>query len=497
MTKIILWFRNDLRLHDHQPIVSALKEQALLIPVYCIDPRHFGTTPLGFPKTGAWRAKFLLESLADLQQNLQQRGSNLLVYRGKPEEILPNLAQSLGADRIYYHQEAASEETSLEQKLAQNLKPLGIKLIGFWGHTLHDRSELPFDICDLPEIFTSFRKQVEEAVIPPLPLPSPSTIPSPPLPLPEKFPTLAELGLREPVPEDRGVLTFQGGESQAMERLQTYFWQQDCLRSYKETRNGMVGANYSSKFSPWLAMGCLSPRYIADQVAQYEAARVKNDSTYWLIFELLWRDYFRFILVKHGNRVFHRSGLQGIDFRWKTDRVKFEQWRLGETGIPLIDANMQELLLTGFMSNRGRQNVASFLTKNLGIDWRWGAEWFESQLIDYDVCSNWGNWNYSAGVGNDARGFRYFNTLKQAQDYDPQGKYVKHWLPQLKLLPPHLVHQPWRLNATEQQNYNLILGKDYPKPIVDPDRSVLEQEQSYNQALKGSPKQDKIKKRRR
>ena len=496
MTKIILWFRNDLRLHDHQPIGAALQQEALLIPVYCLDPRHFGTTPLGFPKTGAWRAKFLLESLADLQQNLQQRGSNLLVYQGKPEEILPNLAQNLGADSIYYHQEVASEETRVEEKLAQNLRTLGIKLVGFWGHTLYDREDLPFEIDNLPEVFTSFRKQVEQTK-PPLPLPAPNQIPSPPLPAPDKLPSLAELGLTEPIPDDRAVLPFQGGESQALKRLQTYFWEQDCLKNYKETRNGMVGADYSTKFSPWLAMGCLSPRYIAAQVNEYEAVRTKNDSTYWLVFELLWRDYFRFILLKHGNQLFHRTGLQGIAIPWKTDRTKFDQWRAGETGIPLIDANMQELLLTGFMSNRGRQNVASFLTKNLGIDWRWGAEWFESQLIDYDVASNWGNWNYSAGVGNDARGFRYFNTLKQALDYDPQGKYVKHWLPQLSLVPPHLVHKLWQLNPIEQQLYNLILGKDYPKPLVDLDRSVLEQEQTYNQALKGTRKQDKISKRRR
>lgn len=496
MVKIILWFRNDLRLHDHQPIVSALKQQALLIPVYCLDPRQFATTPLGFPKTGAWRAKFLLESLADLRENLKQRGSNLLVYRGKPEEILPDLAQSLGVTAIYYHQEVASEETRVEKKLAHNLQPLGIKLVGFWGHTLHDREDLPFSIDNLPEVFTSFRKQVEQT--PPLPpLPAPQAIPSPDLPIAENLPTLAELGLPEPVTDDRAVLSFQGGETQARQRLQTYFWDLDCLKNYKETRNGMVGANYSSKFSPWLALGCLSPRYIAQEVQQYETDRVKNDSTYWLIFELLWRDYFRFIVHKHGDRVFHRSGLQGIDFSWKTDRGAFEQWRLGQTGFPLVDANMQELLYTGFMSNRGRQNVASFLTKNLGIDWRWGAEWFESQLIDYDVCSNWGNWNYSAGVGNDARGFRYFNIRKQAQDYDPQGTYVKHWLPVLQNLPPHLVHQPWKLNATEQKQYNLILGKDFPKPLVDLDRSVLEQEQIYNQALKGRTNQDKIKRRKK
>ncbi|MCS6960711.1 MAG: DASH family cryptochrome [Pseudanabaenaceae cyanobacterium SKYGB_i_bin29] len=496
MSPIILWLRNDLRLHDHQPLVAALPAQ--VIPVYCFDPRQFGTTDLlQFPKTGAWRAQFLLESVVDLRKQLRERGSDLLVYRGKPEEILPELVQKCQATAVYYHQEVASEETRVERKLADRLAPLGVKLVGFWGHTLYPLQDLPFAIADLPEVFTNFRQIVEKSLTPPPPLPTPSHIPTPDLPPSEPLPTLEELGLPVPVVDDRAVLQFRGGETQGLARLRDYIWQQDCLRTYKETRNGMLGANYSSKFSPWLALGCLSPRYVYAQVKQYETDRIKNDSTYWLVFELLWRDYFRFIVLKHGDRVFHREGLRGIDLPWRTDRDLFEQWRLGKTGFPLVDANMQELLLTGFMSNRGRQNVASFLTKNLGIDWRWGAEWFESQLIDYDVCSNWGNWNYTAGVGNDARGFRYFNIRKQAQDYDPQGEYVKHWLPVLRSLPPHLVHTPWQLNPTEQKLYHFTPGRDYPKPIVDLDRSVGEQEKIYNQALKAKGKQDKIKKRRR
>jgi deoxyribodipyrimidine photo-lyase len=137
------------------------------------------------------------------------------------------------------------------------------------------------------------------------------------------------------------------------------------------------------------------------------------------------------------------------------------------TGYPLVDANMRELARTGFMSNRGRQNVASFLTKNLGINWQMGAEWFESVLIDYDVCSNWGNWNYTAGVGNDARGFRYFNIPKQSKDYDPQGVYLKHWLPELKEIPPGKIHEPWKLNQEERKRYGVILGVNYPRPVVE------------------------------
>jgi deoxyribodipyrimidine photo-lyase len=171
--------------------------------------------------------------------------------------------------------------------------------------------------------------------------------------------------------------------------------------------------------------------------------------------------------MKFGNKIFHKKGIMNKPIVWKTNRNIFEKWRLGETGVPLIDANMKELLETGFMSNRGRQNVASFLVRDLQIDWRWGAAWFESQLIDYDVCSNWGNWLYGAGVGNDPRDNRYFNILKQATNYDSKGEYVKHWLPELSDVPAEKVHSVGLLNNEEQKRFGVRLGVDYPNPIVD------------------------------
>ncbi|MFK7865700.1 MAG: DASH family cryptochrome, partial [Pseudohongiellaceae bacterium] len=243
-----------------------------------------------------------------------------------------------------------------------------------------------------------------------------------------------------------------------------------------------LGADYSSKLSPWLANGSLSPRKIYEEVKRYERQRKKNNSTYWMIFELVWRDYFRFVCAKYGRRVFRKAGIRGLRIAWQQDWKRFDQWREGETGYPLIDANMKELAATGFMSNRGRQNVASFLTKNLGIDWRMGAEWFESMLLDYDVCSNWGNWNYTAGVGNDARGFRYFNIPKQSKDYDPEGLYVKHWLSALQDVPAKKVHSPWKLQPVEQKRFDIRLGVDYPNPVVDLQKSVTVNEKRYEEA---------------
>ncbi len=481
--RILIWFRNDLRLHDRLCIQQALVNQANLIPVYCFDERQFSNTSLGFPKTGQYRTHFLLESVADLRNSLQQLGSNLIIRKGLPEQIIPAIAEELKVDAVYYTKEVTDEEIKVEKALERALANQNIKTKSFWESTLYLLADLPFTIDNLPELYTSFRKQVEKKSLIKQALAAPQKL----SPLPEikagELPTLAELGLETPKYDERAVLKFSGGETQALKRLQIYFWQEDCLKEYKETRNGMLGANYSSKFSPWLALGCISPRYIYQQVQQYEAKRVKNNSTYWLIFELIWRDFFRFICAKHGNKIFQTSGLQGIELPWQEDWQRFDLWRAGKTGYPLVDANMQELAATGFMSNRGRQNVASFLTKNLGINWQMGAEWFESLLIDYDVCSNWGNWNYTAGVGNDARGFRYFNIPKQTKDYDPQGQYIKHWLPELATLPGEKVRQLDKLTVAEQKRYGVRLGVDYPRPVVDFFKSVKANEKVYQQAI--------------
>ena len=481
--RILLWLRNDLRLHDHEPLHRALEQKAQIIPLYCFDPRHFGETSFGFPKTGAYRAKFLLETVADLREGWRSRGSDLVIRNGKPEEEIPALVKALNIDAVYWHEEVTPEETDIDRAVEAALKELKVPSEVYWGTTLYHPDDLPFEIKKLPEVFTQFRKAVEkESPVSPQ-FPTPDELPALPEEVsPGELPTLADLGLEESPIDPKGVLAFKGGETAAFKRLQHYFWDADRLQVYKETRNGMLGADYSSKFSPWLANGSLSPRRVYEEVQKYESQRRKNNSTYWMIFELMWRDYFRFVCAKYGRKVFRKGGIRGLPIEWWQDWQRFDQWRDGETGYPLIDANMREIAATGFMSNRGRQNVASFLTKNLGIDWQMGAEWFESLLIDYDVCSNWGNWNYTAGVGNDARGFRYFNIPKQSKDYDPNGDYVKHWLPALEQLPPKKVHEPWKLQPVEQKRFDVRLGVDYPNPVVDLQKSVEVNQRRYEEA---------------
>ncbi len=310
--RILIWFRSDLRLHDHEPMYQALQQKAQVIPVYCFDERQFATTSFGFPKTGAFRAQFLLEAVADLRNSLFQLGSNLIVRRGFPEEIIPSLAKELEISAVYFHGEVTSEELAVESALQKALSQINVPVTRFWGNTLYHRDDLPFGIEQIPELFTNFRKSVEKKSS----VTSSCSTPKKLSQLPDidlgEIPQLSDLGLETPKFDSRAVLQFRGGETAGLARLDNYIWSKNCLKDYKKTRNGMLGADYSSKFSPWLALGCLSPRFIYEQVKEYESQRVKNDSTYWLIFELLWRDFFYYICAKHGNHIFQQSGLQGI-----------------------------------------------------------------------------------------------------------------------------------------------------------------------------------------
>jgi deoxyribodipyrimidine photo-lyase len=215
-----------------------------------------------------------------------------------------------------------------------------------------------------------------------------------------------------------------------MRHLARYF-ERKLAHTYKATRNGLTGTDYSSKFSPWLASGALSARTAYAALKQFELEAGANDGTYWLWFELLWRDYFRFLHLKYGVQLYRERGLAHASQDLATTQHKpggFNRWCQGETGEPLVDAGMRELKATGYLSNRLRQVVASYLIHDLRCDWRAGAAWFESQLLDFDIYSNQGNWLYIAGRGTDPRGGRRFNPQKQTQDHDPQGHYRALWL---------------------------------------------------------------------
>ena len=497
MTETALWWvRNDLREHD-SPVLAAASEADRLVPVYCFDPADYGSQPYGgrdsfeFEKTGSHRAAFRREAVADLRDTLRAAGSDLVVREGSPASELAAIADDVDADRLHTQCLPDPEALETEQAVREALGST-VECETHWIHTLYHIDDLPSPVSAVNDTYTAFRKAVEadsdvrptvaSPTLPPLPESIGGQVPLGRLPAVADLPTDDGLAsLSTPEADSRGVLAFEGGETAGRERLETYLWERDRLRTYKETRNGMLGADYSSKFSPWLAAGCLSPRYIYEAVEEYEAKRVANDSTYWLVFELIWRDFFQFQVARYGGQFFALGGLQAReDIEWRDPDpegddttaagslpadMAFERWCAGRTGIPFVDANMRELNATGYLSNRGRQNVASFLVNALRIDWRRGAAYFETQLVDYDPASNYGNWAYIAGVGNDSRE-RYFDIAWQAERYDPDAEYVAHWLPALDGLPTEYAHKPWTMTPSEQATHGVELGVDYPEPMV-------------------------------
>ena len=427
MKTAIVWFKTDLRITDNETLVQAILKNDQVIPVYCFDESHFTITTNGFQKTGAFRAQFIIESLIDLDNRLRELGSSLLVVKGKPEIELPKIVKQYNAKKVYAKREVAYEEKQTEALVQTELWKLQCELLTFSTSTLYHAEDLPFSIKDIPDVFTNFRKKTEKEATVRKVFEKPTRINSPEI-SDSNLPTLSELGLNTIAIDDRAAILFKGGERAAINRLNHYFFDSHAIATYKETRNGMVGADYSSKLSAWLALGCISPKYIYQELKKYESLHTANESTYWLVFELLWRDYFRFMMKKYQTKFFQKKGIQQKDKIINSDKIQLENWINGTTGIDFVDANMIELKLTGFMSNRGRQNVASYLCNDLNLDWRLGASYFEQQLIDYDVCSNWGNWAYLAGVGNDPRGNRYFNIEKQANDYDKNKAFQNLWL---------------------------------------------------------------------
>ncbi len=429
------WFRNDLRLDDQPALLQAARVSDALLPVFVLPERLTGTTSNGLSRIGPYRAGFLRESVAELARNLVEHGSRLMVVTGEPQALFAKLFVQYSVTDLWFQDEAGTEEEGEARAVCSVASSCRVLVSTSGGQTLYHPEDLPFAVRQMPDLFTAFRKAVERSSTVRPPVPAPEKLPPAPQPSTafrepiEEIPPAQLLGeWAAPAVDPRGVMAFSGGETAGRRRLERWAWEDDRLRAYKETRNGLLGESYSSKLSAWLANGSLSPRRIHKEVCRYEERRTKNESTYWLIFELIWRDYYSFLMRKYGRRMFMLHGPMRRQMRWSQDRRGFARWCDGQTGQPFIDANMRELAATGYMSNRGRQNVASYLTRGMGIDWRMGAQWFEHQLLDYDPASNWGNWTYVAGVGTDPRRDRVFNPERQAQLYDPDGEYVRHWL---------------------------------------------------------------------
>lgn len=445
-TTAVYWFRNDFRLTDNPQLTFAcqqcLQHGSKLALVVCLPASE--QTRWGFSRIGQHRKVYLADTLRDLATRCELLGNRLLVITGDPSTQLPELMRKLSATALYCEEIAAPEEVKqLHSLRQQSVLVNGFQIFTRWQSSLLEPAQLPMEMAELPLVFTAFRNLVENAGCRPEP-PLATTSPLPAMP--ETAAAIESIDLDHWAghadAEKRSALPYQqlfakGGETAAQQHLQRYF-ESGLARRYKETRNGLIGFDYSTKFSPWLASGAISARQIFQQLTDHEAEHGQNDSTYWIWFELLWRDYFRFLHLRFGRQLYDAQGLKipGRHTQQMSTTLQrkiphqpeyFQQWCNGNSGQPLIDAGMRELAATGYLSNRMRQIVASYLVNDLQCDWRAGAAWFEAQLVDYDVYSNQGNWLYLAGFGTDPRSNRRFNLEKQRQTYDPQQAYVKLW----------------------------------------------------------------------
>lgn len=424
--RLIYWFRQDLRLGDQPALAAAAAQAEVLWPVYVHDPAQRAPGPWGVAPLGHHRARFLADTLNDLAAGLAARGSGLTEADGDPAVVLPALARAWGADAVVTEDILAPEE----QAAVAALRAAGLRVHTVWQSGLFEPTDLPFEPARVPTVFTDFRRAVESAatpVRPPRPVPG-RLPPAPDRPAPQRPPLADSPGGIDPRSSfPYGQPAWRGGETAALAHVRRYF-ESDAPRQYKATRNGLSGTGYSTKFSPWLANGSVSARQIHAALLAHERRRGASDGSRWIVFELLWREHFRWLHARFGRRLYHARGLAPQAGPPAHDAAAFARWCAGRTGEPLVDAGLRELAATGYLSNRLRQVVASALIHDAPGDWRAGAAWFEHQLVDYDVHSNHGNWLYIAGRGTDPRGGRRFNPEKQAREHDPDGAFQRLWL---------------------------------------------------------------------
>ncbi|GAB7220255.1 DASH family cryptochrome [Vibrio comitans] len=411
----LIWFGNDCRVSDNNLLIRANHEVDELICVYLPYSKitnSEGESP-SFAKS-EHLVKFEKESLGNLATSLNQYGHKLFSLRDFAH--LCQVLKALQITTIYRAFHPGMYEQEAEKTIAELFPQVNV--CGAHTGSLFHQSQLPFTLETLPATFTKFRKRVEKLTIVE-PLERPETLPQAiVLDCPNVKSTLSQ-----------NVLYghFIGGENAGRNHLCEYFSSQ-LPHSYKLVRNQLDGWENSTKFSPWLASGNLSARQIWHSVIQFERENGSNESSYWIKFELLWREFFHWYSAWHQEKLFHSGGISKAPQLWDDDTDTLKAWINGETGFDIVDACMRQLKYTGFMSNRGRQLVASCLIHELGLDWRLGALYFEHNLIDYDVGSNWGNWQYIAGVGADAKPVRRFDLKKQTQIYDPSRAFINRWL---------------------------------------------------------------------
>jgi deoxyribodipyrimidine photo-lyase len=441
----ILWFTRDLRLHDHPALRAAVDSASSVVGVFCLDDRLLRGRHASGPRT-----QFMLECLSELRERMD---GQLVIRRGSPERELAELARATGATELHF---SADSGPFARRRIERVKAAVGIECFAHPGlHAVDDLDAIrtgagkpytvfgPFhrkwlaeprrDVIGRPRSFGSLPSGVRVG----------------------RIPSLASLGLEQEVAEP-----LAGGEGAGRERL-TRFLGSD-VRTYSDDHDAM-GSDRSSRLSPYLHFGCLSPREIETRLPGGVGAEEFRR-------QLCWRDFYHHVLLhfpRNARSEFQERYRGAIS--WSRAEVAFDAWCAGRTGFPLVDAGMRQLRTEGWMHNRARLVVGSFLTKDLGIDWRWGERWFMRLLIDGDEANNNGNWQWIASVGVDPQPFfrRLYNPARHQERHDPEGEYVRRHVPELAEVPDEYLSEPWKMPAEVQERAGCVIGRDYPEPIVD------------------------------
>jgi len=443
----IWWIRRDIRLKDNQTLHAAIQDAENFIPLFIIEPELMETAA---PK----RRAFILNALNDLNQQLRDLGSQLIIRQGPAKEAFAKIKEDFPQMAIFAHEDfcpfARERDAEIEDAYGLSRHP---------GVVLRHPSSILKEDGDPYIVYTPYKNKWYEE-----PLPNPGDL----LPIPQDLPPLpVDIESMAP-PKAEEVSGFSATTKEAQARFSDFL--EDGIQHYKSQRDRM-DLDGTSQLSPYLRFGLLSIRE-AFAMAHMALIQTQKDKTRaeirtWMN-ELIWREFYTTILYHFPNVMEGPFREDYEDIGWREDAADLEAWQKGQTGYPVVDACMRQLLKTGWMHNRGRMIVASFLTKDLLINWQAGEAWFMKNLVDGDPANNNGGWQWTAGTGTDAAPyFRIFNPILQGKKHDPEGEFIAKWVPELQGLPVKFRHEPWEMDEETAKNYDFKLGRDYPQQIVD------------------------------
>ena len=455
----IFWFRRSLRLDDNRALLAALDGGGQVVPVFVLDPAI-----LTHPTTGQARTRFLLEALRDVDASLQKIGGRLIVRHGKPEQELVKLAKEVDAEGLYFGRDYEPYSRERDGAVQKAMEKIGVTVQTESDHLLHEPGEILSASGTNYTVFSPYKKVwLQTPIESPQDAPRSVSVPSGLFSetLPEMPSAVGVEGAFEQKPR------VGGSEAEARKWLDEFL--ANCVAGYDEMRD-YPAEEGTSRLSAYLRMGVISVRRVyalmREARAEMEAGKRTGPDT-WAS-ELAWRDFYYQIMWHYPHVVGNAFRPKYTDISWENNQTFFDAWCEGKTGYPFIDAAQRQMNEEAWMHNRARMATASFLTKDLLIDWRLGEKYFMQMLIDGDTASNNGGWQWAAGTGTDAQPFfRIFNPVTQGEKFDPSGAYIKKWIPELTKVPAKFIHSPWKMTKSEQEAVGCVLGKDYPLPIVD------------------------------